>query len=298
MKPENILITGASGQVGYELTAYLNRCGFNAVGLSRSQLDITDIDSLGQAIKTHDPQIIINPAAYTNVDGAETDIDMACKVNRDGPENLAVLCKNHNVPLIHISTDYVFDGSKTTPYNESDTPNPIGEYAKSKYEGEIAVGKNMNDYLILRISWVFGIYGKNYVKSVLNWAKTKDRLNIVDDQIGSPTYVSHLCGAIAFLLKKYFNEKTLKWGLYHYCGLPTVTRYNFTKIIVEEGLKWGFLEKAPELTPVPSTFFPTPAKRPQNSSMDCSLIWETFGIYQKEWREGVRHVIGILNDVK
>lgn len=294
MKTKNILITGASGQVGRELTEYLNFLEFNAVGLSRSGLDITDIDSIEKVIKTHKPQIIINPAAYTNVDGAETDIETAYLINMDGPANLAELCENYAIPLIHISTDYVFDGDKTTPYCESDTPDPIGEYAKSKYEGELSVRENMDNYIILRISWVFGKYGKNYVKSALNWAKTKDLLNIVNDQRGSPTFVTHLCDAISLLLKKYFSENNLKWGLYHYCGLPPVTRYEFTKIIVEEGMKWGFLEKSPKLNPVPSTFFPTPAKRPLNSAMNCGLIQDVFGICQKEWSEGIKDIIEVL----
>jgi len=294
MKKNNILITGASGQVGRELTEYLNLLQFNATGLSRTQMDITDIDSVEKAIKIYQPQFIINPAAYTNVDGAEKDVDSAYKINMDGPANISALCENYGIPLIHISTDYVFDGNKKTPYFESDTPNPIGEYSKSKYEGELAVRENMDNYIILRISWVFGKYGKNYVKSALNWAKTQDLLNIVDDQIGSPTFVTHLCDAIFVLLQKYFSENTLKWGLYHYCGSPPVTRYDFTKIIIEQGIKWGFIEKSPKLNPVPSTFFSTPAKRPQNSAMDSSLIKEVFGISQKKWSEGIKDIIEVL----
>ena len=179
-----VLITGAQGQVGKELTQIANEKGFKVISAGRGDLDITQAINVESYITQCQPDIVINAAAFTAVDNAESEQDLAFAINRDGAKNIAGVCKKHNIPLLHISTDYVFDGTKSKPYSENDSVSPLGVYGESKWQGEEAIRKNLSDYLILRVAWVFGAQGNNFVKTMLRLGEDSDELNVVADQFG------------------------------------------------------------------------------------------------------------------
>ena len=267
-----ILVTGAKGQVGSEIVKRMPNC----IAYDHEELDITDIQQIRRKVEQHLPQVIINCAAYTAVDKAETESDVAFLINKTGPENLAKICEENNIFLIHLSTDYIFDGAKQSPYVESDPANPQSIYGLSKWQGEEAIRKYCKNYLILRVSWVFGEYGHNFVKSMLRLAKEKSELKIVADQVGCPTYA----GDIAEIVLKI--SKDPKVGTYHYCGKPVTNWYEFAKIILKD--------QNINIIPIKSSDYPTAAKRPQNSVLNCDLFMKTFKMELSEWQNGLKHV--------
>ena len=217
-----ILITGSDGQVGSALRAHVAAKNFHLIACNRENMDITNPVSIQQAISQFSPDIIINTAAYTAVDKAETHIEEVMQVNHIGTEHLAIACKRNNIPLIHLSTDYVFDGSNTLPYRENDTANPINVYGKSKWLGEQSIREHCEQHIILRVSGVFSEYGNNFMKTILRLANERKELNIIADQITCPTYASHIANVIYSLIP---NLHT--WGTYHYCDAPAVSWHEF-----------------------------------------------------------------------
>ena len=286
-----ILITGAQGQVGKELVSIATNKDYNVIAAGRVELDVTQLKSVEEYIASKTPDIIINAAAYTAVDKAEEESDSAYAINRDGAGNLAAVCTKLNIPLLHISTDYVFDGSSTKPYSKTDTVSPLGVYGLSKWQGEEAIRNQLDAYIILRVAWVFGAQGNNFVKTMLRLAKDRDELNVVADQFGGPTPAKQIAETLITLVDRFKKEKTLQWGTYHYCGSEKTSWYDLAKEIFKQAYEKGILKKEMKVNPITTEQYPTPAKRPKNSMMDCSKIKNTFGIDMPNWKKSLNDVI-------
>lgn len=269
----NILITGAGGQVGQELQKLLP----DANALTHSQLDIGDISAVRNAVQAFKPHAIINAAAYTAVDKAEEEVEKAYLINHIGAKNLAIASEEQNAILLHISTDYVFDGKKTEPYSETDASNPQSVYGKSKLLGEQAILEHCEKTMILRTAWVFGRYGKNFVKTMLQLGTTRNHLRIVADQFGSPTEAQDIANALIYM------AKNPQFGIYHYSGMPYVSWFEFAQKIFQAAHNQGILH-APQLEAITSEEYPTAAKRPKNSRLNLDKIKNTFGILPCDWQ--------------
>jgi dTDP-4-dehydrorhamnose reductase len=246
-------------------------------------MDISNQDVVFKVIDEIKPDVIINSAAYTAVDKAETDVELAYAVNEVGAGNLAKAANKIGAALVHISTDYVFDGTKNRPYVESDPVNPIGIYGKSKLAGEMRVKSFCNRHIILRTSWVFGQHGNNFVKTMLRLGRSHDRLSIVGDQFGGPSYSGDIAEAIINIVDMMNNGSELDWGTYHYSGKPYVSWFEFAQKVFSKAKNEGLIEQIPLLLPIPSSEYPTPAKRPQNSRLCCNKIKQTFDINPSDW---------------
>lgn len=261
---KKILITGAKGMLGQDLCPILEKVGYNIVKTDIDTLDITSLNEIDRVFSIEKPDYVIHCAAYTNVDKAEEDKTMAEKINTKGSENIALGCKKIDATMVYISTDYVFDGNKNTPYKPTDTPNPINVYGKTKYDGEEAIRKILKNHIICRTSWLYGIYGKNFVETMISLAQ-KPELKVVDDQIGCPTWTVELANAIVELIK---NNS---FGTFHTCGSGQTSWHGFAKKIFElENLNVN-------LKPCTTDEFPRAAKRPKYSVMDNNGIcrnWE------------------------
>ena len=287
-----ILVTGANGQVGSEFAECAKVRGnrFEIVGLGRRQLDITLKSNIEDVLANQAPDIIVNTAAYTAVDKAEEEIAAAYAINRDGAGYLAEVCAARDIPLIHISTDYVFDGSKTGAYLETDTVNPVSVYGKSKLEGERHIRQVGGKYIILRTSWVFGVYGKNFVYSIIRLAKQREELRIVNDQHGCPSSAASIAKAILRICELIAEGNGIEWGVYHYCGSPETNWYDFSAVIVDNTRsEQKYVLKT--LLPIPTSEYPTAAVRPKNSVLNCDKIRRQFGIEQQPWVSGLRDMI-------
>lgn len=270
-----ILITGINGQVGSALVRQANEQGHEVVALSREQWDMALSPEQGEELVLEvSPDLVINPAAYTNVDGAEDEEATALRVNADAPRALAKGCKKLDIPIFHVSTDYVFDGTKEEPYVETDQPNPINVYGRTKLAGELAVQEEIEKYLILRTSWVFSKDGKNFVNTILRLANERDELKVVNDQFGGPTSAE----CIAEVLLQLATEHKENWGIYHYSGQPFVSWFEFAQKIVDKGVKGGVLTKVPNITPCESDEFPVKAKRPRSSRLSKYKLEKSFDI--------------------
>ena len=293
-----ILLLGKNGQVGSELQSSLARLG-EMTACDRGDLDLTNANAIRQKIRSLRPNIIVNAAAYTAVDLAEDEPEKAYAVNAVGPKNLAIWCQEYHIPLIHISTDYVFSGDKASPYLENDATNPVSVYGKTKLAGEQFIQDICPQHIILRVSWVFGQYGKNFVKTIIRLAKERETLKIVDDQIGNPTSAADIARVlleIALTLSRCsFSESG--WGTYHYCGKNTVSWYQFACAIIEEAQKYDSL-KVKEILPITTNEFPTKAKRPQNSALNCDKITTLLEIPQESWRGYLDELVESLHQFK
>ena len=265
-----ILITGGNGQLGTELSKLLS----DAIRTDSTELDITDEGAVVDFVKSHDVDVIINCAAYTNVDNAEDNVDIATKVNVDGPRNLA----KTGVKIIHISTDYVFDGKGCKPYKPEDIANPISVYGKTKFAGEQEVIKNASVYAIIRTAWLYSPYGKNFVKTMRSLGETKESLNVVSDQVGSPTYAGDLADAIVKIIPQLTVEKS---GVYHFTNEGVCSWYDFATEIMDR------FNLNCKVNPIPSSAYPTKATRPFCSVLDKSKIKQVFGIEIPHWKKGL-----------
>ena len=279
-----ILITGINGQVGSALVRQAQDKGHEVVALSRKQWDMAQAPERGEELVLEaKPDLVINPAAYTNVDGAEDDEVTAFKVNADAPRALAKGCKQLDIPIFHVSTDYVFDGAKDEPYVETDQTNPINAYGRTKLAGELAVQEETHKHIILRTSWVFSKEGKNFVNTILRLAKERDELKVVNDQFGGPTSAE----CIAEVLLSLATEHKERWGVYHYSGQPFVSWYEFAKKIVEQGVHDGVLSKAPVIKPCGSDGFPVKAERPKNSRLSEENLRKIYRESSCNWFEEI-----------
>jgi len=284
-----ILVTGCNGQVGFLLKEMLTN-KVELLALTRQELDITNENLINDTVSNFKPNIIINAAAYIAVDKAETEEKLAFAINSDGPEYLAKAASKVNASLIHISTDYVFEGNKSGQYLETDPVNPQGVYGKSKFAGEVAVSKNCRNHIILRTAWVFGEHGNNFVKTMLRLGKEKSALSIVSDQFGGPTYAGDIAKAIIEIVNKIDTCKQIKWGVYHYSGISHVSWYEFAQNIFTKAQQKEVLKNTPKLTAISTEEFPTPAKRPENSKLNCRAIEVEFGIMPSNWKEELNNI--------
>jgi dTDP-4-dehydrorhamnose reductase len=291
-----ILIIGAKGQLGVDLMAACRNIGLDADGVDLPECDITAMESLRRTMTPHAGYtVVINAAAYTDVDGAETDADTAFAVNSHGVGHLASLCAGSGTPLIHVSTDYVFDGWQVRPYRPSDPTSPQGVYGKSKAAGEAVLRDGLDQHVIVRTSWLYGVHGQNFVKTMLHYGRQRDRLEVVDDQIGSPTYTRDLAAAL-LQIARHLATNAAGWGTYHYCNEGAVTWCAFArKIFALAGNYDQFNVR--EIVPILSHQYPTPTPRPHYSVFDCSSLEETFGIARRRWDAALGEMLAELYSV-
>jgi dTDP-4-dehydrorhamnose reductase len=277
-----VLVTGANGQLGLTIKKLsFNYGDIEFVFVTKSQLDITDENCLESFFEKHNFQYCINCAAYTNVDQAERDKDQAFRVNANAVKNLAIVCKQNNVVLIHISTDFVFDGTKGEPYKETDIPNPINVYGESKLKGENYIQSILKRFFIIRTSWLYSEYGNNFVKTMLRLGHQNKELRVVNDQIGSPTYAKDLAEVILEIILSKNNQ----FGLYHYSNQGAISWFDFSMAI------FNFANIPIQVTPIPSSNYPTPAKRPSFSSMNIENTKEKLNIVVPNWKDSLKAVI-------
>lgn len=277
-----ILLLGCNGQVG-SLIKKTFKENTEFLPLNRSELDITNEYSINEVISSFKPKVIINAAAYTEVDNAEHNEEKAFVINGLGPKYLAKAANSHRAALIHISTDYVFEGDKEEPYLESDQVNPQSVYGKSKLEGEVAIKEYCSKHIIIRTSWVFARNGHNFVNTMLRLGKEKPALNIVGDQFGGPTYAGDIANLVSVIVGKIENGENINWGLYHYSGLPHISWHGFAEVIFIKAKGHNFLKTIPKINHIETKDFFTPAKRPKNSRLDCKKIQVEFDIYPSDW---------------
>lgn len=285
-----ILLTGKTGQVGWELQRALNGHG-DVIALDSREMDLADADSIRRTVQALRPAIIINPAAYTAVDKAESEPKLALAVNGIAPGILAEEARKLGAVLLHYSTDYVFDGSKPSAYTEDDLPDPKNVYGRTKLAGEQAIRASGCKHLILRTSWVYGVHGGNFMKTILRLAKERDELRIVADQFGAPTWARDLAKATSLVLLAWqmSNWDDELAGTYHLTASGRTHWHEYTEEIVRLARLHDpiLATKALAVQPIATQEYPTPAKRPANSSLDCGRFAETFGIRLPDWRESL-----------
>jgi dTDP-4-dehydrorhamnose reductase len=278
----DVLITGCNGQLGSSIKELANNYNFEFEYTDKEELDIIDIEALDRFFRNNKKDFIINCAAYTSVDNAESDYENAMRLNCLAAANLALMSNKYNSKLIHISTDFVFDGAKNTPYTEEDKANPLSVYGESKLAGEETVFQNSNSAIIIRTSWLYSNYGHNFVKTILKYAREKGSLKVVYDQIGAPTYAKDLAKAVLdMLLKIEFNKKIL----YHYSNEGVASWYDFAKAIVE------LSNIDCKVEAIETKDYPTPAKRPHYSVMNKSKIKDEFSLDIPYWRDSLKECL-------
>ena len=283
------LITGAKGQVGHCLTQQLTGKA-EILAVDRDELDITDQSAVKKIVETFKPDVIINAAAHTAVDRAESEVELSEAINVKGPQYLAEAANEIGAIILHISTDYVFEGIGSGEYKEEDQTNPQGVYGRTKLEGEIAVQQANPRSIILRTAWVFGEHGHNFVKTMLRLAKDRDSLGIVGDQFGGPTYAGDIAKALIEIANQILAGKENAFGVYHFTGKPYVSWYEFANAIFVEAESQKLLEKQPHLKAITTAEYPTPAKRPANSRLDLTKIKQTFNIEPSDWQKALKNI--------
>jgi dTDP-4-dehydrorhamnose reductase len=291
-----IAIIGSNGQLGWELVRRAGSRGMNVMALDYPEIDITKPASIASCIGSGEIDITINAAAYTAVDKAESEPEAAFAVNRGGPAHLADRCRKHKIPLIHVSTDYVFDGTKLGAYVEQDPVAPMGIYGQSKAAGEAEVRNRLSEHVIVRTAWLCGIHGHNFVKTMLKLGRKKDTLRVISDQFGCPTFAADLAEAILEVVRQVESSQSVNWGTYHYCGAGKTTWHGFAAAIFKIARPYeNFAVK--NVVPISTAEHPTQAKRPANSVLDCSKIKKHFGIQRRPWREGLSTMIRQLYEL-
>ena len=288
-----LLIIGSNGQLGWELCRQGRRQAWDIQGVDLPDFDITNETQVIEQVETVGPQFIVNASAFTAVDKAESEPELAYEVNANGPRKLARVCAIHDIPLIHISTDYVFAGDKKTPYKETDVMAPIGIYGKSKAAGEKAVREELHSHIIIRTAWLYGFYGSNFVKTMLKVGKDHETISVVADQYGCPTYAADLAGAILKIIDQSEATKEKKWGTYHYCGKGETTWHGFAEAIFYIARDKTAL-KVKKVLPIPTDAYPTPAKRPTNSVLDCNRIQSAYNIQIPPWKDSLIEMLTLL----
>jgi dTDP-4-dehydrorhamnose reductase len=287
----DILLTGANGQLGWEIERRAAAHGLSLQALKRSDLDIADRGRVAEAVDRARPKIVINGAAYTAVDKAETEHTAAFAANRDGPANLAQACLRHDAVLIHLSTDYVYDGTKRAAYLETDSVGPISVYGASKLAGEDAVRHSGARHVILRTAWVHGVHGHNFVKTMLRLARDRSLLRVVDDQRGCPTFAGDLSEAVLATAARLMRAPQLDelFGTFHCVGGGETTWCGFaTAIVAAASEKLGV---TPRVEAITTAEYPTPARRPANSVLDCGKLARVYGIRLRPWEDGLNEML-------
>jgi dTDP-4-dehydrorhamnose reductase len=283
-----VLVTGITGQVGGALMKADAVEGLELVGADRSKLDLGAPETLAAAVDAIEPDVIVNPAAYTAVDKAEEDRDTAYTVNRDGPAALALICKARGIGLIHVSTDYVFDGSGTRPYRPTDPVAPLGVYGGSKEAGEVEIRRALGDHLILRTAWVYAVEGKNFVNTMLRVGADRDALNVVADQHGTPTPAEDIAAAILAILRARRDGRIVT-GTHHYTASGATTWHGLADAVFEAAAPvWG---RRPVVNPIPSSDYPTPAERPAYSVLDNGTLDAALTVPRRDWLDAARSTV-------
>lgn len=278
-----VLVTGVKGQLGYDVVNELTKRGHIAIGTDIEEMDITDQNSVQTVIKETSPEAVIHCAAYTAVDAAEDNEDICRKINAEGTGNIAKVCRELDIKMIYISTDYVFDGAGERPWEPDDERNPLNVYGQTKYEGELAVQKNLDKYFIVRIAWVFGVNGKNFIKTMLNLGKTHDSLTVVNDQFGSPTYTYDLAKLLVDM------AESDKYGIYHATNEGICTWYEFAcEIFKQAGMNV-------KVSPVSSAEYPSKAKRPSNSRMSKEKLTKNGFERLPVWQDALSRYLKEIN---
>lgn len=280
-----IWLVGNKGMLGHEVETLLASAGTDLV-VSDLDVNITDSEAVNRFVMGKPITWIVNCAAYTAVDKAESEPDRAMSINRDGPENLAECATGIGARILNISTDYVFDGQKLGPYEETDRPNPQCVYGETKLAGEVAVSKNPG-HVILRTSWLYGVSGPNFVSTMLRLMDERDELGIVDDQRGSPTYA----GDLAKAAKAVIDHRNPPPGVYHFSNDGETTWFGFAREIYEQALRMGLLNSECQIRPISTSEYPTPAKRPENSVLDKTRIRSELGIELSPWQDSLKHYL-------
>lgn len=274
-----VFVTGVKGQLGYDVVKELEKRGLEAIGVDIEEMDITNALDVDKVICEANPDAVIHCAAYTAVDAAEDNVELCRKVNADGPQNIANVCKKLDIPMVQISTDYVFDGMGEKIWEPDDKREPVSVYGQTKYEGELAVQNTLEKYFIVRIAWVFGINGKNFVKTMLNLGRTRDKLTVVCDQFGSPTYTYDLAKLLVDMVQ------TDKYGVYHATNEGFCNWYEFAcEIFKQAGVEV-------EVAPVTSDQYPTKAKRPFNSRMSKDKLEEMGFERLPDWKDALNRYL-------
>lgn len=290
-----ILLLGSNGQVGSELKSaltFLTQSSDLQLELTftdRSILDMEDIPGIFGFLNRIAPDIIVNACAYTAVDMAESQRDLAFLLNKSAVKEIAIYCKQNKRSLIHISTDYVFDGKGDNSYLETDYTNPLTVYGTSKLAGENAIREFLCEHIILRTSWVFGVKGVNFVKTMLRLAENKSELGVVVDQIGAPTSARGIAETITNIIKRILSSSKEfdHWGTYHYSGYPYISWADFANEIFKQAIQRDLIRTLPTITPISTEDYPTPAKRPPNSRLNCAKLENTFGIEPDDWKRSL-----------
>ncbi len=285
-----ILLTGITGQVGQELPKTLTNLG-EVVGVSRQEFDLSQSEQIKQKIAEIKPNIIVNAGAYTAVDKAEEDSKLAIAINADAPKAIAIAANDIGATVVHISTDYVFNGKNHTPYLETDTTDPLGVYGNSKLQGEIGIRENCDRHIILRTAWVYGARGHgNFVKTMIRLGESREELKVVADQIGSPTWSYDIADAITNLLNKSQEDSTIN-GVYHFTNSGVASWYDLAVATFTEAKQLGFPLKIKQVFPITTADYPTPAQRPAYSVLSKNKYTEAMGIYPPHWRKSLKKML-------
>ena len=288
-----MLITGANGQLGRELIRQGRALNIGLHAFKRQELDITQPNQINTIVAKASPSLVVNAAGYTNVDKAEAEADLAFEVNKIAPGYLARCCADRNVAFIHISSDFVFDGIKGKPYHETDPIAPLGIYGQSKAEGEAAIRSVLKNHIILRTSWLYSIYRHNFVKTMLDLGTQKKVIQVVADQFGSPTSAADLAETVLTIAAKIGSAVDLDWGTYHYCGDGVTSWHGFAKEVLQLAAPYVSLQTK-HVEAITTAEYPTPAKRPPYSALDCSRIKKAFGIAPRPWQQSLKRTIARL----
>lgn len=296
VRNRNIIVLGSRGMLGWEVVECLKKAGFGVAALNSSLVDITKSESVHSALgEIGSPGLLINCAAYTAVDKAETEPGAAFAINRDGPANLANACTALGIPLIHISTDYVFNGKSDHPYEEEEAADPVNVYGLSKWEGEEAVRSRLARHIIVRTSWLYGARGTNFVKTMLRLGREREELKVVSDQFGCPTWTFDLAGCLVRIAESaLLSPERVPWGVYHFCGEGVTTWYNFASAILN-GARQREKAGIARVLPVPSSAYLTVAARPKNSALCCDKIRASFGISPPPWKISLASLMDVLH---
>jgi dTDP-4-dehydrorhamnose reductase len=290
-----LLVFGAAGQVGYEVSRAAWPASVELTTLDRKACDITKPAVVGGLIAQQRPDLVINLAAYTAVDRAESEPQLAWAGNCAGAAHIAAACGDGGIPLIHLSTDYVFDGTKPGPYREDDPVNPLGVYGRSKEAGERAVRAGAEHHIILRTAWVYGVHGANFVKTMLRLGAERPDLRVVADQQGCPTAAGDIASAL-IAIAGHIDQGATSWGTFHFTGDGATSWHGFAEEILDRAAKspgWP-TQSRPRVEAITTDQYPTPARRPMNSVLDCRKIREVFGISAPPWRTSLQKVLGEL----
>ncbi|MCP3952560.1 MAG: dTDP-4-dehydrorhamnose reductase [Desulfobacterales bacterium] len=289
-----ILLTGAKGQLGWEILRQAPDHACDCVGIDIEEADLTDPDQVDRVISATRPDLLIHAAAYTRVDAAQTDKQAAFAVNRDAAGHLAAACDEVHIPMVHISTDFVFDGKKVEPYLENDPVAPLSIYGQSKAAGEEAVRQTLDRHLIIRTAWLYGIHGSNFVKSMLRLVRENQALRVVSDQIGCPTFAADIAGALLTLCGRIQIQSQVPWGTYHLCGRGAVSWHGFAQNIMQIAHRLNMLPVV-NVTPISTAEYPTAAPRPAFSVMSCEKIQARFGIVAPPWQTSLENMLKRLS---